>query len=283
MDNEAALPPDADRVSLREHVLETEIGAFTEERGVTQRLIFNVQIDVRRGPLVIGDDVDRIFSYDLIVEAIEEEVRAARVDLLETLAEGICSRLLAHPRADTARVRIEKPDRVSGRLGVEIIRSEAGGTRPELTGPRPHVYCLAESAWMKPWFAAWIAALPEGPAAFAIEGARIDGADTATVRIRFLASETAAWAMRGSVPGADVVASRTELDHAFRSGRRAIWAPSKMIFAAKGLDEAVLSDFGRAAGWFAGEMRATALTFVGREAPAGLGFDGPVEVARPGQ
>ena len=33
-----------DRISLRDHIVEVEIGAFQSERGVTQRVCFNVKL-----------------------------------------------------------------------------------------------------------------------------------------------------------------------------------------------------------------------------------------------
>ena len=39
-----------DRISLRDHVVEVEIGAFQAERGVTQRVRFNVVVEVRPDP-----------------------------------------------------------------------------------------------------------------------------------------------------------------------------------------------------------------------------------------
>ena len=39
-----------DRISLRDHIVEADIGAFQQERGRTQRLRFNVVVEVRPQP-----------------------------------------------------------------------------------------------------------------------------------------------------------------------------------------------------------------------------------------
>ena len=75
------------------------------------------------------DDVDKVISYDTITEAIEHELAAERVNLLETLAERVAARCLADPRAVRVFVRIEKLDRIPGALGVEIVRSRLPGQR----------------------------------------------------------------------------------------------------------------------------------------------------------
>ena len=107
-----------DRISLRGHVVEVEIGAFQQERGTRQRVSFDVVVEVRPHPAPLEDDVDRILSYDRITEAIAAELASERLNLLETLAERVAERILAEPQAMRAFVRIEKLDRGPGALGV---------------------------------------------------------------------------------------------------------------------------------------------------------------------
>ncbi len=88
-----------DRISLRDHVAEVDIGAFQAERGSSQRLRFNVVVEVARADAPPEDDVDRILSYDRVTEAIAAELHAERLNLLETLAERIALRILHEPLA----------------------------------------------------------------------------------------------------------------------------------------------------------------------------------------
>ena len=134
-----------DRISLRDHVRDVEIGAFQAERGHTQRIRFDVVVEVMPFTAPLDDDVDRILSYDRVSEAISTELAAERVNLLETLAERIAERILLEPQAMRAFVRIEKLDRGPGALGVEIVRSrrdfgahlsEASSTCPTPRSPR---------------------------------------------------------------------------------------------------------------------------------------------------
>ena len=114
-----------DRISLRDYTVDVEIGAFQSERGRTQRVCFNVVVEVRPQADPIDDDVDRILSYDTISQAIHTELAAERLNLLETLAARIAERILVEPGAEVVFVRIEKLDRGPGALGVEIVRSKA--------------------------------------------------------------------------------------------------------------------------------------------------------------
>lgn len=114
-----------DRIFLRDHLVETEIGVFADEFGKTQRLRFNVDLDVIRAADLYDDDLANVVSYDLIVEAIRDLAAGPRMGLLETFAERLAARILTEPRVARARIRIEKLDRVSGALGVEIERRPA--------------------------------------------------------------------------------------------------------------------------------------------------------------
>ena len=114
-----------DRISLRDHIVDVEIGAFQAERGTTQRISFNVVVEVLPTSDDVDDDVDKILSYDKVTEAITIALREERLNLLETLADRVAERILWEPQAQRTFVRIEKLDRGSGALGVEIVRSKS--------------------------------------------------------------------------------------------------------------------------------------------------------------
>ena len=114
--------PAHDRIFLADYVTAFEIGAYSEEYGVTQRLKFNVTLDVRRFYAEYGDEVESVVSYDLIIEAINDLIAGPRMKLVETFAERLAEILLTEPRVARALIRIEKLDRVNGALGVEIER-----------------------------------------------------------------------------------------------------------------------------------------------------------------
>lgn len=121
LDADSAIP--ADRIFLSNYVRDVEIGAFTEEHGVTQRVRFDVTVEVVRNTAHIDDKVARVVSYDELVKAIEGLISGPRMDLLETFAERLAQKCLIDPRSRTVHIRIEKLDRLGGAgLGVEITR-----------------------------------------------------------------------------------------------------------------------------------------------------------------
>jgi dihydroneopterin aldolase len=230
-----------DRISVRDHLVEAEIGAFQTERGSRQRLLFNVVVEVRPHPEPMADDVDRILSYDRITEAIADELAAGRLNLLETLAERIADRVLAAPQAMRAFVRIEKLDRGPGALGVEIVRARAAvpvqarDAEGVDRAVHPLVVFLDNAAIAAPDLGARIAALEARgmPLVLCVglpEGGRPRVAPRAVQRrIDLLAIETNAWVLAARDRGWLVIDSRTEIDFALRRGQTLIWAPAKLV------------------------------------------------------
>ncbi len=233
-----------DRISLRDHVVEADIGAFQQERGHRQRLRFDVVVEVRPAPAPLDDDVDRILSYDRIAEAIAAELAAERLNLLETLAERVAERVLAEPQAMRVFVRIEKLDRGPGALGVEIVRSRAESPlrAVDATGAmqalHPLVVYLDNATIAAPDLAdrldAWqgrglpvilTVGLPDGPRPET-------GHKPTQRRIDLLAIEQNAWVLAARDPRCVVVATRTEIDWAMKHGRTIVWAPSKLVLDA---------------------------------------------------
>lgn len=229
-----------DRISLRDHIREVEIGAFQQERGVLQRIRFDIVAEVVPDTeAVVGDNVDGILSYDTLIEAIDVELEAERLNLLETLAERIAARVLLNDRAARVFVRIEKLDRGPHVLGVEIVRSRAQGTAVDLAddAPRPRVVLLPEGAQTM----AALPALLDRLAADSVPAVLIAVPDftpppadhpLAERRIALLALEQAAWRLAAKDRRCVVVDSRTELDWSMRNAGLTVWAPSRLILDA---------------------------------------------------
>ena len=117
-------PRALDRVFVHDLVLDVEIGVYTHEKGVTQRVRFSVDVEVLPATADLGDDIARAFDYDTIISGIKDIIGQGHINLVETLSERIAERCLAHPRAASVRVMIEKLDKEPGAVGVEIVRTK---------------------------------------------------------------------------------------------------------------------------------------------------------------
>lgn len=265
-----------DRISLRDFVLEVEIGAFQEERGTTQRLRFDVVVEVARADEPVEDDVDRILSYDTITEAIEAALGEERLNLLETLAERIAGLLLLEPRARRVFVRIEKLDRGPFALGVEIERSRQGAPlklAEEIHHPQPLVLHLSNAAIADPGLPQWLDLLEETGQPVVLTVGMPETVPPAVAhpmpqrRIDLLAIEQNAWVLAARDARCIVVETRTEITHAIHEGQIVVWAPGKMVLdAVDGPSASEVTPL-QLARWFAEEMQATELLVEGETAP----------------
>lgn len=261
-----------DRISLRDHTVEVEIGAFQQERGTTQRVCFNIVVEVRPAHEV-GDDVDRILSYDKVTEAIAFELAAERFNLLETLSERVAERILQEPQAIRAFVRIEKLDRGPGALGVEIVRSKDDIGHDVLISaidtPQPCVVYLSNAAVNSENLSGWLDTLSAqiSPSVLCVglpnklptltEHSLVDR------RIELLAIEQNAWILASRDHRCVVIETKTELDWAMKNDKISVWAPSKMVLDATQAPPFPVGDTVALASWLAKNLEAEELQVLG--------------------
>lgn len=269
--SEALSPEPRDRISLRDHIREVDIGAFQAERGTTQRICFNVVVEVRL-PEGLDDDVDRIMSYDTITEAIDRELSAERLNLLETLAERVAEAILIDPRAARVFVRIEKLDRGPGALGVEIVRDRAQVKLVQTEDVvHPLVAFLGDDVCTDADLPAVLDRLEEkGIPLILCVGRGPQATPTAAHpsaqrRIDLLEIEQNAWVLAGRDKRCVVVATRTELDWAIKNGQISVWAPSKIVLDATDGPDLSQMDSAALTEWFAGEFGAVGVIALGAE------------------
>lgn len=266
-----------DRISLRDYITEVEIGAFQQERGTTQRIRFNIVVEVTTTGADAADDVDRILSYDRLTEAIEAELDEERLNLLETLAERVADRILLEPQATRVFVRIEKLDRGPGALGVEIVRARDGhATAPNrelVSVPHPRVVYLSNAAIASGHLTGWLDQLESGhaPVILCVDAPDIAAPQAGQAmpqrRIDLLALDQNAWVLAGRDPRCVVVDSRTELDWAMKHDRISVWAPCKMVLDAVDGPSAHGQEAGALITWFAQDMEAAELIVIDADVP----------------
>lgn len=268
-----------DRISVRDFIQDVEIGAFQSERGTTQRIRFNVVLEVGASTAAKDDDVDKVLSYDTIVEAIEAQLSSERINLLETLAERVAERCLADRRALRVFVRIEKLDRIPGTLGVEIARARVDLSQktiaaiedPPVVAALDHqqvVVFMPNSVLNGSDLPRWLDAIERmsRPAVIALEMLGDSFPDTHPLvlrRLRLLSVEQNAWLLAGIDARCVVVETRTELEHAARVGEMSVWAPSKIVLDSLSKPEHDGEAPVALAHWFAGEIDAAALIVIG--------------------
>jgi dihydroneopterin aldolase len=277
--------PPLDRIFVRNLVQEIEIGAFTEERGVRQRLRFNVAVEVRAATGPVQDNADRIVSYDSITAAIRSISEGDRIDLLETFAERLAQLCLVDGRAARAHVRIEKLDRAPGALGVEIVRSrppEDGNVvamaQPAVLTARsaPTVIVVGDDVLFSAERSAWIDAAASGPSILSPAPTRLMGAAVAAggelaidpltqARWAMLSMQQAAWGLAAQDNRLAVADTATAIEAELQGGRIPVWSPARLPesdFSAAELASAL-----RLSAWLAEQLGGGSVVYAGADLP----------------
>ena len=231
--------PALDRISIRDYIKEVEIGAFQVERDLTQRVKFNVVVEVSASTSSSSDDVDDILSYDMIIEAIDEQLNFERLNLLETLADRVSEQILSHQQAIRVFIRIEKLDRIPGSLGVEIVRDRKNSTQDkDKSYITPSIVFIPNEIIQSNDLKNWLDAIAQykKPTIICVENLFIPQKISLEIdshhRIKLLAIEQAAWDLAGKDNRCVVVDTWTELDWSMKNNEVTVWAPSKMILDA---------------------------------------------------
>ena len=227
-----------DRISIRDYIKEVEIGAFQVERNLIQRVKFNVVVEVAPSSSSSSDDVDDILSYDMIIEAIDDQLNFERLNLLETLAERVSDQILSHKQAVRVFTRIEKLDRIPGSLGVEIVRDRKNSIKEkaiENSYSEPLIVYISNEIIQSNELNRWLDVIVKNdkPSILCVEALEFEDQVPLELnslhRIELLSIEQSAWRLAGMDSRCVVVDTRTELDWSLKNNELSVWAPSKMI------------------------------------------------------
>ena len=100
--------------------IDAEVGVYPHERGRTQPLLVDVELDVAwAGADRLADTV----NYETIVAAARAVADEGHIELVELYAEHLAGRCLTDPRVTRVRVRVDKPEALAPHAagaGVEI-------------------------------------------------------------------------------------------------------------------------------------------------------------------
>jgi dihydroneopterin aldolase len=97
-----------DLIELRGLRLSGICGALPEERDRAQPLEVDLDIEADLRPAGRGDDLAETVDYGAVVDAVEAVVAGGRPRLLEHLAEGIATAVLALDRVEGVTVAVRK-------------------------------------------------------------------------------------------------------------------------------------------------------------------------------
>ncbi|MGK5531650.1 dihydroneopterin aldolase [Streptomyces sp. URMC 129] len=99
-----------DRIALRGLRAKGFHGVLPRERAEGQPFVVDVVLGVDTRPAASADDLARTVDYGVVAEQVTAVITGEPCDLLETLAQRVADRCLAHDAVREAEVTVHKPE-----------------------------------------------------------------------------------------------------------------------------------------------------------------------------
>ena len=117
-----------DIVFIHDLQIETVIGIYDWERKIRQTISLDIEMATDISKAAKSDNIDDTLSYKTVAKRLIEFVQQSEFELVEALAEKICSIVMDEFSVPWVKLTLHKPGAVRGSnsLGVLIHR----GARP---------------------------------------------------------------------------------------------------------------------------------------------------------
>ncbi|MCS3456378.1 dihydroneopterin aldolase [Aeromonas rivuli] len=113
-----------DKVFIRGLEVLSTIGVYEWEKGIRQKLRFDLEMGFDNRPAAAGDDITLALDYATLSQKVSEYASSKVVELVETMAEQVAHLILTDFRVQWVKVTLTKPGAVpnAAGVGVEILR-----------------------------------------------------------------------------------------------------------------------------------------------------------------
>ena len=118
-----------DIVFIRELQIETVIGIYDWERKIRQIISLDIEMAADIQQAAKTDNIDDTLSYKTVAKRLIEFVEQSEFELVEALAEKICSIILEEFSVPWVKLSLSKPGAVSGSKAVGVVIER--GIKPE--------------------------------------------------------------------------------------------------------------------------------------------------------
>ena len=110
-----------DRIFITGLSIDTIIGIYDWERTTRQRVILDIEMGTDITVAASVEDVDSTLNYKTVSEALTEFVGNSEFQLVETMAERICERVMTDFGVVWMKLTLHKPDALPGGTDVGVI------------------------------------------------------------------------------------------------------------------------------------------------------------------
>ncbi|HEC74129.1 MAG TPA: dihydroneopterin aldolase [Methylophaga aminisulfidivorans] len=110
-----------DKIFLNDLKIDTIIGVYDWERQIQQTLSFDLEMDWDIRAAASSDDISQTLDYGAIAQSIVSFVKASEYQLIETLAEDLCAKLLKDFSIPRVKLTLSKPVALHGQNTARIV------------------------------------------------------------------------------------------------------------------------------------------------------------------
>jgi dihydroneopterin aldolase len=110
-----------DKIFLNDLHIDTIIGIYEWERKTLQTLSFDLELDWDIRTAAISDNIKDTLDYGAVTETIVHFVEASRYQLIESLAEDLCTLLLKTFPIPKIKLTLSKPVALHGKNTARIV------------------------------------------------------------------------------------------------------------------------------------------------------------------
>ena len=113
--------PQMDIVFIHDLQIETVIGIYDWERKIRQTISLDVEMATDIGKAGKSDNIEDTLSYKTVAKRLIDFVEQSEYELVEALAEKICSIILEEFPVPWVKLTLRKPGAVRGSKSVGVI------------------------------------------------------------------------------------------------------------------------------------------------------------------
>ena len=117
-----------DIVFIHDLQIDTVIGIYDWERKIRQTISLDIEMATDISKAAKSDDIDDTLSYKTVAKRLIEFIEQSEFELVEALAEKICSIVMDEFSVPWVKLTLHKPGAVRGSKSVGVIIER--GSRP---------------------------------------------------------------------------------------------------------------------------------------------------------
>ena len=117
-----------DIVFIHDLQIDTVIGIYDWERKIRQTISLDIEMATDISKAAKSDDIEDTLSYKTVAKRLIEFIEQSEFELVEALAEKICSIVMQEFSVPWVKLTLHKPGAVRGSKSVGVIIER--GSRP---------------------------------------------------------------------------------------------------------------------------------------------------------